>query len=111
MIGNTLPEETMSNLAACVESLKLIPMLTVLDSLEVNLEIPGKSCMDIPEAKVLLPILISVRSSLGSKLFKVNCIEVIEAENKCGFLVYLYCTCSWKNIHYIVLLLSDFSNT
>ena len=82
MIGNTLPEETMSNLAACVESLKLIPMLTVLDSLEVNLEIPGKSCMDIPEAKVLLPILISVRSSLGSKLFKVNWIEVIEAENK-----------------------------
>ena len=68
MIGNTLPEETMSNLAACVESLKLIPMLTVLDSLEVNLEIPGKSCMDIPEAKVLLPILISVKSSLESNV-------------------------------------------
>ena len=62
-MGKTLPEDTKSNLAACVESLKLIPMLTDCEVPGPNLAKPGNSCIAIPGANVLEPILMSESSS------------------------------------------------
>ena len=83
----------MVNFAACVVSLKLIPMSAFLVSPAAKVAIPANSLIDTPGGSALDDTLTSPRSS-APRLLTVSSMLQLEADPMSGERVYRYATCS-----------------